>query len=138
MDQWTFCEALGPEEGNKVLRDHWATWYTEDMLAEMAQQDVEIIRLPIGDWTLRQYGPYEGCTDGAEDAVQWFLDTAAKYDLKVLLDVHCIKDSQNGYDNSGKASNVTWIDENNFSHWPQNSANWMGHWNGDSYDYINY
>ena len=30
MDQYTFCEALGPDEGNNVLRDHWDTWITED------------------------------------------------------------------------------------------------------------
>jgi len=30
MDSWTLCEALGPIEGNKVMREHWDTWYTED------------------------------------------------------------------------------------------------------------
>lgn len=30
MDQYTLCEALGPEEGNLVLREHWDTWITED------------------------------------------------------------------------------------------------------------
>ena len=30
MDQYSFCEALGPEEGNKVLREHWAEWITEE------------------------------------------------------------------------------------------------------------
>ena len=28
MDQYTFCEALGPEEGNAVLREHWDKWIT--------------------------------------------------------------------------------------------------------------
>ena len=93
MDQWTFCEALGPEEGNRVLRDHWDSWYTEEHIKGMADREVEIVRLPIGDWTLRQYGPYEGCTEGAEDKIQWFLDTCEKYNIKVLLDVHCIKGS---------------------------------------------
>ena len=31
-DMWTFCEALGPEEGNKVLRAHWDAWITEEHL----------------------------------------------------------------------------------------------------------
>ena len=32
MSQWTFCEALGPEEGNRVLRAHWDAWLTEDYI----------------------------------------------------------------------------------------------------------
>ena len=30
MDSWTLCEALGPVEGNKLMKAHWETWYTED------------------------------------------------------------------------------------------------------------
>ena len=35
----------------------------------MAAREVEIIRVPVGDWTLKPYGPYVGCTDGAKDKV---------------------------------------------------------------------
>ena len=78
---------------------------------------VEVVRLPIGDWTLTPYGPYVGCTDGATENIEWFLDPCAKYGLKVLLDVHALKDSQNGFDNSGKASDLVWTDETHFKHW---------------------
>ena len=40
MDQYTFCSALGPEEGNKVLREHWDLWITEDHFVQMAARDV--------------------------------------------------------------------------------------------------
>jgi len=59
----------------------------------MAAREVEIIRVPIGDWTLKPYGPYIGCTDGAMEKVQWLLDTSQKYNIKVLLDVHAVKGS---------------------------------------------
>ena len=42
MDQYTFCEALGPDEGNKVLREHWDTWITEETFQQMAEREVEI------------------------------------------------------------------------------------------------
>ena len=126
MDQYSFCEALGPEEGNKVLREHWAEWITEDTFAQMAAREVEMVRVPIGDWTLKPYGPYVGCTDGADEAVEWLLDTAEKYNIKVLLDVHAVKGSQNGYDNSGMSNETVWIDENNFNHWDQAFGEWMG------------
>ena len=84
MDQYSLCEALGPEEGNKLLRAHWDSWITEQHIADLAARQVELVRLPIGDWTIRPYGPYIGCTAGAEDKVQWFLDTCEKYGLKVF------------------------------------------------------
>ena len=69
MDTYTFCEALGAEEANRVLRAHWDAWATEEHIKALADREVEAIRLPIGDWTLRQYGPYVGCTDGADEKV---------------------------------------------------------------------
>lgn len=29
MDSWTFCEALGAQEGNRWMRQHWDTWLNE-------------------------------------------------------------------------------------------------------------
>ena len=67
-----------------------------------------MVRLPIGDWTLKPYGPYVGCIDGAEDWIQWMFDTCAKHGIKILLDVHAMKGSQNGFDNSGMTNRVIW------------------------------
>jgi glucan 1,3-beta-glucosidase len=30
MDEWSFCEILGKQECEKVLQNHWETFYTED------------------------------------------------------------------------------------------------------------
>jgi len=117
VDSYTFCEALGPVEGNAVMRAHWDAWYNESSISDLATRGVEIIRLPVGDWTLDPYGPYIGCMDGAAEKIDWFYDMCARHNIKVLMDVHAMKDSQNGYDNSGKASNVVWSDANNFLHW---------------------
>jgi len=85
---------------------------------------------------LKPYGPYVGCMDGAKDKIQWFLDTAAKYNIKVLLDVHAVIGSQNGYDNSGIATWTEWKDENHFSHWEHNYGEWMGPWGDNEFKYI--
>jgi len=140
MDTYTLCEALGPEEGNKLMRAHWETFYTEEHIANLSARGVEMVRLPVGDWTLDPYGPYVGCLDGAEEAVQWMFDTCAKYNISVLLDVHAVKDSQNGFDNSGRTRNVEWLNDTHFSHWPNAQANWLGEWNisAGHYDHINF
>ena len=117
FDSYTLCESLGPDDGNKLMRAHWAAWITEDTFKAMATRGVEIVRLPVGDWTLNPYGPYVGCMDGADEYIDWFYDMAAKYNIKVLMDVHAMKDSQNGYDNSGKASNLRWDNATSFTHW---------------------
>ena len=52
MDTYTFCESLGAEEGNRILTSHWDNWITEDLIKNLADREVEVIRLPIGDWTI--------------------------------------------------------------------------------------
>ena len=69
MDSWTFCESLGPEEGNAVMKSHWEYWLTEDHIKGLAERNVEVMRLPVGDWTLKPYGPYVGCMEGATEKV---------------------------------------------------------------------
>ena len=59
-----------------------------------------------------------------------------KYGIKVLLDVHAVKGSQNGFDNSGVTHKVMWESEDRFYH--LDVGEWMGPWNGDSYDYIDF
>ena len=51
-DSYTLCEALGPVEGNKVMKAHWDGFYNETSISDLASRGVEIIRLPVGDWTL--------------------------------------------------------------------------------------
>ena len=138
MDSWTFCEALGPEEGNNVMRAHWDAWLTQEHIDQMADSEIELVRLPLGDWTLKPYGPYVGCMDGAKDKIQWALDRFAEKGIKVLLDVHAVKGSQNGFDNSGMENRVAWIDETHFVHHEIEAGEWMGPWNGKSYDYIDF
>jgi glucan 1,3-beta-glucosidase len=48
------------------MKEHWATWFTDNDFKNLKMRGIEIIRLPIGDWTLNPYGPYVGCMDGAD------------------------------------------------------------------------
>jgi len=81
MDSYTLCDALGPEAGNSLMKAHWDSWYTEDHIKNLSMKGVQMVRLPIGDWTLDPYGPYIGCMDGAEERIQWMFDTCAKYGI---------------------------------------------------------
>jgi len=137
MDSYTVCESLGPVAGNSLMRAHWETWYTEEHIANLSTRGVEMVRLPIGDWTLDPYGPYVGCMDGAAEYIDKMFDWCAKYNIKVLLDVHAHKGSQNGFDNSGRAWHLEWTEDgNNFTHWQKQAAEWLGTYDMDHGKYI--
>lgn len=108
LDTFTFCQVLGPSEGNKQLRRHWKAWVREEDIAAIAATGATHLRIPVGDWMYTPYGPYVGCTDGAVEELDRVLSLCAKYKLLVLLDIHAMKDSQNGFDNSGEARRVKW------------------------------
>jgi glucan 1,3-beta-glucosidase len=84
-----------------------------------------------------------GCTDGALDYVDKLLDWAHSYGLTVLIDVHTMKGSQNGFDNSGKTEGFQWTSVLNtypaglvtFEHWPIRTAGWMGEFDITSISY---
>ena len=63
------------------------------------------------------------------------MNLCEKHGLQVLLDMHGVKDSQNGLDNSGKTNGLQYVvsPTNNqhdgtltFIHWSVISGNWMG------------
>ena len=93
MDTYTFCEALGAEEGNRQLRAHWDKWVTEDTFEALAKREVTMVRLPIGDWTLEPYGPYINCTEGAVDYIDKAFEWGAKHKIDILLDIHAVRGS---------------------------------------------
>lgn len=149
MDMYSFCKVLGPEKANAQLRYHWDHWVTEDIIAQLAESNaVNSLRLPVGDFMYVPYGPYVGCVDGALEKVDDLLNWAYKYNLTVLMDVHTMKDSQNGFDNSGKSLGFQWTSNLNsefsglttFEHWPIRSAEWVGKFDPETATYasINY
>ena len=85
----------------------------------------------------------DGCFDGALDFVDTLLEWAHAYGLTVLFDIHTLKDSQNGFDNSGQALGFKWttainsefVDQVSFEHWPIRTARWIGEFDQDTATY---
>mmetsp|Transcript_40256 Transcript_40256/g.131531 ORF Transcript_40256/g.131531 Transcript_40256/m.131531 type:complete len:712 (-) Transcript_40256:230-2365(-) len=126
FDMHGFCRVLGPSEANRQLRQHWRAWVTERDLARLASQGINTLRIPVGDWMWEPYEPYVGCTDGAIDELWRVIHLCKRVGLQVLIDLHGVRGSQNGFDNSGHTQNVTWTDDSHFEHWPHRSAGWQG------------
>lgn len=142
MDMYTFCETLGPFEANKRLLNHWFTWFTEEYIQILSKNGINLLRVPIGDWMYIPYGPFlkmdQGkntkCTDGSIEMLDNLFILAEKYNMKVLLDLHGVKGSQNGFDNSGQSMDIEIIN-NTFRHWDIRKANWIGSFDLESKTY---
>ena len=138
MDSYTFCSALGSEEANKQLREHWKTWITDDELIKLYDSGIDTLRLPVPDWIYTPYEPFIDCYDGALEEIDNLVNRVKKIgNLKILIDLHAVKDSQNGFDNSGKSSRIDWThiglnnDPTTFLHWTNREANWFGKWSSE-------
>jgi len=117
---------------------------TEDIINALAASGaVNSLRLPVGDFMYKPYGPYAECVDGSLKYVERLLDWAYAAGLSVLLDIHAMRDSQNGFDNSGQTMGFQWTSALNtepaglvtFQHWPMRTARWMGEFDLDSTSY---
>lgn len=146
FDMYTFCKVLGPKEANRQLRRHWERWVTEDIIQKLADSGaVNALRLPVGDYQFVPYGPYKDCVEGGLEYIDQLLDWAHTYGLSVLIDVHTMKDSQNGFDNSGQTMGFEWTSSlttefaglTTFQHWPIRTAEWIGDFDPKTSGYTN-
>lgn len=148
MDTFSFCKVLGQKEGNRQLNEHFHRWFNESDIKSLVSRKITHIRIPVGDWMFFPYEPYIGCTEGSIQYLNKILEWCRVNKLKVLLDLHGVKGSQNGLDNSGKSSNINYVvaPTNNeydsaltFIHWSTLAGNWLGDFNTENktYDKIN-
>lgn len=96
VDEWTLCEAMGDDKYD-LLEEHYSTFITEKDFAEIAGAGLNWVRIPIGWWAIETWEG-EPFVEGRSwyyflKAVSW----ARKYGLRVLLDLHGVPGSQNGY-----------------------------------------
>lgn len=149
MDTYSFCRVLGPVEGKRQLQLHYSKWVNESHIKSLSKKKITHVRIPVGDWMFQPYGPYVQCTDGSHDYLHKIMDWCSMYSIKVLLDLHAVKDSQNGLDNSGQSSNLQYVvapinkeyeDTLTFIHWPIIAGNWIGKFDtfNKNYSSINY
>lgn len=70
------------------------------------------------------------------------MDLCEKYNLNVLLDLHALKGSQNGLDNSGDTGHYKWIGNYStsggavYSHWEMRGGDWAGSYDPKTGSYV--
>jgi glucan 1,3-beta-glucosidase len=101
IDEYTFMQTSGADE--KIDR-HRNTFITEDDFRWLQQNGINAVRIPIGYWIFDGDDPYLP----AIAYLDWAIKMASKYELRVLIDLHALKGSQNGRDHSGRIGKSEW------------------------------
>jgi glucan 1,3-beta-glucosidase len=100
-DEYTFMQTAGVIE---KIEQHRKTFITEADFKWLQQNGVNAVRIPVGYWIFDGDGPFTP----AITYLDWAIEMAGKYKLKVLIDLHGLKGSQNGKDHSGRIGKSEW------------------------------
>lgn len=103
-DEYHLARWLSAENYERRIRIHRAEYITEQDFAWLAQAGVNAVRLPIPFYVFGDRVPYIGCIETVDRAFGW----AEKYHMKILLDLHTVPGSQNGFDNGGLCGVCRW------------------------------
>ena len=125
VDEWTFGQYQNPSDAQAALVRHWETWITEDDFKAIAAAGcvcahcfapfqipdvlngecvvlifrLNHVRIPIGYWAY-EVGPGEPFISGQHDYLRKAVTWAGQCNIKVIVDLHGVPGSQNGYTRS--------------------------------------
>lgn len=95
---------MNPAELKEKMKEHRDTFITEQDFAFIKEQGVWLLRIPVPYFIFGDRPPFNGCVEYLDKAFDW----AEKYGLQILIDLHTVPGSQNGYDNGGLTGVCKW------------------------------
>ncbi|KAI8335875.1 glycoside hydrolase superfamily [Chlamydoabsidia padenii] len=109
LDEWTLCERLGPTKAKQVLEHHYDTFIQESDFKTIRDMGFNHVRIPIGHWSIRPLAHEPFVPHVAWSYLLRGIQWARKYGLRVMVELHTAPGSQNGWNHSGRAGNVGWL-----------------------------
>jgi glucan 1,3-beta-glucosidase len=103
-DEFYLCADLDESRRRERLKVHRDSYVTERDFAYIAAHGLDAVRIPVPFFVFGDEGNHVGCLEYLDLAFDW----AEKYGLKVLIDLHTVPDSQNGFDNGGVCGVCKW------------------------------
>ena len=103
-DETWLARKTPAEEFAALLKEHRDTYVTEEDFCFLSENGVRFVRLPVPYFVFGDRAPFVGCIEYVDLAFEW----AEKYDMQILLDLHTVPYSQNGYDNGGITGVCKW------------------------------
>lgn len=106
-DEYYLPRQLPREIYEARIKVHRNEYITERDFAQIKSFGMNMVRIPVPYFIFGDCPPFIGCIEELDKAFNW----AAKYNLKVLIDLHTVPGSQNGFDNGGLSGVCKWAQE---------------------------
>lgn len=95
---------MNSAELKEKMKEQRDTFITEQDFAFIKEQGIWLLRIPVPYFIFGDRPPFNGCVEYLDKAFDW----AEKYGLQILIDLHTVPGSQNGYDNGGLTGVCKW------------------------------
>lgn len=102
-DEYWLAQDLPEEVYEARIKIHRSEYISERDFVTIASWGCNTVRIPIPYFVFGDRAPFLGCIEELDRAFRW----AEHYGLKILLDLHTVPGSQNGFDNGGLSGVVT-------------------------------
>lgn len=86
------------------MKEHRKTNITEQDFIDLASHGINLVRIPVPYFIFGDRPPFIGCIEYLDKAFVW----AERHGIQVLIDLHTVPGSQNGYDNGGLTGVCKW------------------------------
>lgn len=103
-DEYYLPQQLPREVYEARIHMHRSEYITERDFARIAEIGLNAVRIPIPYFIFGDRPPFIGCLQELDNAFDW----AEKYGLQILIDLHTVPLSQNGFDNGGICGVCKW------------------------------
>lgn len=96
-DEHELCRQLDEPVRRERLRTHRDTWITQRDFVHLAARGLGLVRLPVPYFVFDAVESFVPCVEYVDRAMEW----AHRTGIQVLLDLHTVPESANGWDNGG-------------------------------------
>lgn len=103
-DEYYLPTQLSPEAHEARIKIHRSEYITERDFVTIKSMGMESVRIPVPYFIFGDRKPFIGCIEELDKAFNW----AEKYGLTILIDLHTVPLSQNGFDNGGISGVCKW------------------------------
>lgn len=106
-DEYYLPRQLSPEVYEARIKIHRSEYITERDFVTIKRMGLESVRIPVPYFIFGDREPFIGCIEELDKAFNW----AEKYGLTILIDLHTVPMSQNGFDNGGISGVCKWAQD---------------------------
>ena len=103
-DEYYLPTQLSRDAYEARIKIHRSEYISERDFATIARIGLNTVRIPIPYFIYGDRAPFIGCIEELDKAFKW----AEKYGLRILIDLHTVPMSQNGFDNGGISGVCKW------------------------------